>query len=74
MSYYPKSQIITNLYTNGNELFLQSDGSPYAGFYYKTSNGSYFSGKTPQDIPSVKLLPFSLLYLHKKRLIVNQPL
>jgi hypothetical protein len=62
--YYPKSQITTNLYTNGNkgdELYLQSDGSLYVGYYYKTSNGSYFSGKTPQDIPSVRLIPSSLL-------------
>jgi len=61
MSYYPKSQITTDLYTNGNELFLQSDGSPYTGYYYKTSNGSYYSGKTPQDTPSVKLIPLSVL-------------
>jgi len=59
--YYPKSQITTNLYTNGNELFLQSDGSSYTGYYYQTSNGSYFSGRTPQDTPNVKLVPFSSL-------------
>jgi len=61
MSYYPKSQIITNLYTSGNELFLQSNGSSYIGYYFKTSNGSYFSGKTPQDVPNVRLVPFSIL-------------
>jgi len=62
--YYPKSQITTNLYTNGNkgdELYLQSDGSLYIGYYYKTSNGSYFSGRTPQDTPNVRLIPSSLL-------------
>lgn len=59
--YYPLSQITTNLHTNGNELFLQSDGSLYAGYYYKTSKGEYFTGKTPQDAPNLKLILSSLL-------------
>jgi hypothetical protein len=54
--YYPLSQITTNLYTNGNELFLQFNGSSYAGYYYKTSKGEYFTGRTPQDSPNNKLI------------------
>jgi len=55
MAYYPLSQITTNLYTNGGELFISSTGEPYVGYYYQLSNGKYFSGKTPQDLPSVEL-------------------
>jgi hypothetical protein len=54
--YYPLSQITTNLYTNGNELFLQFNGSSYTGYYYKTSKGEYFTGRTPQDSPNNKLI------------------
>jgi hypothetical protein len=55
MAYYPKSQITTNLYTNGGELFVTSTGKPYSGYYYRLSNGQLFSGKTPQDLPNFSL-------------------
>ena len=48
--YYPKSQIQTNLYSNGNEFLL--DGRPYVGDYYKTSDGRYFTGKSPSNPPN----------------------
>ena len=54
--YYPKSQIQTNLYTDGNELVYESTYGNYKGFYYKTSNGSFFSGKTPEDSTSQRLV------------------
>jgi len=54
MAYYPKSQIKTNLYTNGT-LFVLYSGAPYVGYYYKTSKGQFFSGKTPQDLPQFEL-------------------
>ena len=54
--YYPKSQITPNLYTNGNELQVKSTGENYVGYYYKTSSGIYYSGKTPEEKPSVKLI------------------
>ena len=47
--YYPASQIKTNIYTNGTELVIKSDNQKYIGYYYKTSDGKYFSGKTPDD-------------------------
>lgn len=53
--YYPKSQISPNLYTNGNELQIKSTGENYVGYYHKTSIGSYYSGKTPLDAPTVLL-------------------
>jgi hypothetical protein len=54
MPYYPKSQIKTNLYTNGEELFT-INGQSYIGYYHQLSNGKTFSGKTPQDIPNFEL-------------------
>jgi hypothetical protein len=60
MSYYPKSQIKTNLYTNGNDFLLSSNQENYSGHYYETSNGSKFTGKFPGDGNNTLLLSFSL--------------
>lgn len=59
MSYYPLSQIKTNLYTNGDE-FVTNVNNPnliYKGYYWKNSSGKIFTGKTPQDAPNVELFP-----------------
>ena len=55
MAYYPKSQIKTNLYTNGEEYLLSTTGKYYKGYFYEVSNGDRFTGKTPQDLPSILL-------------------
>ena len=57
MSYYPKSQIKTDLFTNGKEFIRSDNRLPYVGSYWKTSDGSVFSGKTPDDKPTITLLP-----------------
>jgi hypothetical protein len=54
--YYPKSKIQTNLYTNGYELAYLSTLNNYVGFYYKTYDGKYFSGKSNDDVTSEELL------------------
>jgi len=54
--YYPKSQIKTNLYTNGDELVYLSNQQSYQGYYFKTSTGQYFTGRTPDDLPNVELI------------------
>jgi hypothetical protein len=59
--YYPLSQIKTNLYTNGGEYFILNTNEPYIGYYFKTSNGKYFTGKTPQDLPNQELVNISTL-------------
>ena len=46
--YFPKSQIETNLYSNG-DLHVVSTGVLYTGFYWSTSTGKYYAGKTPDD-------------------------
>jgi hypothetical protein len=47
--YYPKSQIQTNLYTNGEEYIIKGQSSYYIGHYWKTSQGKYYTGKTPNS-------------------------
>ena len=59
MSYYPLSQIQTNLYTDGTE-FTTLDGVAYTGYYFKTSTGKLFTGKTPQDLPNQELIVSAL--------------
>jgi hypothetical protein len=58
--YYPKSQIKSNLYTNGNEYILSTTKEPYKGYYYEVSNGSKYTGKFPgDDINILLILPES---------------
>ena len=59
MAYYPLSQIKTNLYTNGTE-FTTLDGVVYTGYYFKTSTGQLFTGRTPQDLPNQELIVFNI--------------
>jgi hypothetical protein len=57
--YYPKSQIVTNLYTNGQEYIIKSTNVNYIGNYWKTSDGKFFTGKTPEDKNIQELISFS---------------
>ncbi len=54
--YFPKSQITTNLYTNGKEYVYVGTEKEYIGFYFKTSNGKYYTGKNPNDPPVQELV------------------
>jgi len=54
--YYPKSQVKTNLYTNGGDFTTRNPATPYKGYYYETANGKYFSGKTPNESPTFELV------------------
>jgi hypothetical protein len=55
--YYPKSQIKTNLYTNGNEFLVSTTNQPYQGYYYEISTGQQYTGRNPQDGPNINLNP-----------------
>jgi hypothetical protein len=57
--YYPKSQIKTNLYTNGGDLILKDSQLPYRGYYHQTSNGLYFTGKNSTTSPIFELVKIS---------------
>ena len=54
--YYPLSQITTNLTSTSGEFTLASNGKDYIGSYFSTSDGNYYTGKTPQDSPNNKLI------------------
>jgi hypothetical protein len=45
--YYPKSQIKTNLYTDGNKYILSTTKEGYTGFYYEISTGQKYTGENP---------------------------
>ena len=53
--YYPKSQIVVDLYTNGGEFTNDNTKEEYKGYYWKTSSGQYYTGKSPQNPPNVGL-------------------
>jgi hypothetical protein len=57
--YYPKSQIKPNLYTNGGEYALSTTGEEYIGYYYKVSNGQFYTGENPQRGPNIQLITIS---------------
>jgi hypothetical protein len=58
MTYIPSNRIKTNLYTNGYEFKISSTGVNYVGPYWKKYTGEVFTGKTPNDKPSQRLIPF----------------
>lgn len=58
--YYPKSQITTNLYTNGDKLMYKSNSIPYMGYYWTTSTGKIYTGKTPDDTPTEELIELNI--------------
>jgi hypothetical protein len=53
--YYPKSQIKTNLYTYGDEYIITLTQAAYTGYYFLTSTGQAFTGRTPDDRPNQEL-------------------
>lgn len=58
MTYYPLSQITSNLYTNGGEFVYINTLDSYVGYYWKTSKGKFFTGKTPQDLPTQEIVEY----------------
>jgi hypothetical protein len=58
--YYPKSQIKSNLYTNGGKYILSTTKEDYKGYYYEISTGQKYTGKFPQDGLNILLTQPSL--------------
>ena len=54
--YYPQSKIKSNQYTNGDEYLRSDTLEPYTGYYWINSRSQAFTGKTPQDKPTVSLI------------------
>jgi len=59
MRYFPKSQIIANKYTGGEELQYKKAKKPYIGYYYETSDGKKFTGKNPTNGSNLELEPIT---------------
>ena len=57
--YYPKSQIQTNLYTNGGEYMVASNKKEYVGYYYRLSTGKKYVGKVPGGSGRIEIIPLS---------------
>ena len=57
--YIPLNKIITNLYTNGNELQFKSNSDEYVGYYWKDYKGKMYTGQNPNDIPTQELITLS---------------
>jgi len=55
MAYYPKSQIKTNIYSNG-QYTLSTTQETYSGPYYEISSGKKYTGKFPGDGKNILLL------------------
>ena len=53
--YYPKSQIKTNLYTNGGKYVIKSTQEDYKGFFYQISTGKLYVGKSPQGRGEIEI-------------------
>ena len=55
--YFPKSKIITNLYTPGKEWMLKDTGEEYIGFYHKYTDGLTLT-EAVYGTKSKKLVPY----------------
>lgn len=75
MPYYPKSQIKTDLYTNGDEYMVSSTQEPYVGYYYEISSNAKYTGKNPNDKPNQILSTINLVEpeLFPNTYIIPQP-
>jgi len=47
--YYPKSKIVSDQYTNGNELVYRVSKKPYTGKYHILANGKLYTGANTTD-------------------------
>lgn len=55
--YYPKTHIVTNLYTSGKE-WMYEDGTEYIGYYHRYIDGVKMSGAVFEQEYSKKLIPY----------------
>ena len=69
--YYPKSHVLTNLYTSGKEWMLQ-DGTEYIGFYHKYIDGILMTEAVFNKITSKKLIPYADSITQPDNFLYNQ--
>ena len=68
--YYPKSHIITNLYTSGNEWMLE-DGTEYKGYYHRYIDNTVLTGAVFNSSESKKLIPYVSVASQPENFIYN---
>ena len=56
--YLPSFKYKGNLITEGDEYSIEGSDQPYAGKYFLTDTGEYFTGNKPGDGPNQRLLPY----------------
>ena len=54
--YIPKNKIKTNLYTRGDEYQNTATGINYTGYYWKMYDGKIYTGKNPNEKPTIELI------------------
>ena len=66
--YIPKNKIVTNLYSDGrgienpnakegtSPLINSQTGEIYVGYYWKDYKGKFYTGKNPNDKPTIELI------------------
>ena len=59
--YYSKSEIVTNLFTNGREFMLLRDFTEYIGFYHRYTTGEVFTENEWKFGKSERLIRFKNL-------------
>jgi hypothetical protein len=65
MIYYPKANIIPNLYSNG-EVAVKGSNQPYIGYFFTTFDGKAYTGREPGDGANIELtIPLSSLYTNE---------
>ena len=55
--YYPKSHVVTNLFTTGKEWMFEN-GTEFIGYYHKYIDGNVKSGAVFNNADSKKLIPY----------------
>lgn len=65
--YYPESQIVKNLFTNGREFMLLRDFTDYVGFYHRYTTGEVFTEHEWNPLKSERLIRFRNLSEPKKK-------
>ncbi len=65
--YYPESQIVKNLFTNGREFMLLRDFTNYVGFYHRYTTGEIFTEHEWNALKSERLIRFRDLSEPKKK-------
>lgn len=65
--YYPESQIVKNLFTNGREFMLLRNFEEYVGFYHRYTTGEVFTEHEWNPLKSERLIRFRNLSEPKKK-------